>query len=197
MLLVGAQALDPLNKSQLSAYVLSWLRKEQELAAAAERDIPGPLQAEQSGEADGKSCRESVGHVVKGDADCFRRIGTEPRIGTSDRRDSSAERFSGIERDPPEFVGVGSPVTEGTSLTTRQSRPDDPANSPGGRCGGKKIADMHWRWRSSSRISYARPKTGSRSWKRSGRGGRGGGMLLMTRATGAISRRTGFAFAHR
>jgi hypothetical protein len=28
-------------------------RKEQELAAAAERDIPGPLRAELSGEADG------------------------------------------------------------------------------------------------------------------------------------------------
>jgi hypothetical protein len=33
--------------------VLYWRRKEQELAAAAERDIPGPLRAEQSGEADG------------------------------------------------------------------------------------------------------------------------------------------------
>ena len=33
--------------------ILYWRRKEQELAAAAERDIPGPLQAEQSGEADG------------------------------------------------------------------------------------------------------------------------------------------------
>ena len=32
--------------------ILYWRRKEQELAAAAERDIPGPLQAEQSGEAD-------------------------------------------------------------------------------------------------------------------------------------------------
>jgi hypothetical protein len=33
--------------------VLYWRRKERELAAAAERDIPGPLQAEQSGQADG------------------------------------------------------------------------------------------------------------------------------------------------
>ena len=32
---------------------LYWRRKEQELASAAEREIPGPLQAEQSGEADG------------------------------------------------------------------------------------------------------------------------------------------------
>jgi hypothetical protein len=28
--------------------ILYWRRKEQELAAAAERDIPGPLQAKQS-----------------------------------------------------------------------------------------------------------------------------------------------------
>jgi len=33
--------------------ILHWRRKEQELAVAAERDIPGPLQAEQSAEADG------------------------------------------------------------------------------------------------------------------------------------------------
>ena len=33
--------------------ILYWRRKEQELAVAAEREIPGPLQAEQSGEADG------------------------------------------------------------------------------------------------------------------------------------------------
>jgi hypothetical protein len=33
--------------------ILYWRRKEQELAAAAEREIPGSLQAEQSGEADG------------------------------------------------------------------------------------------------------------------------------------------------
>jgi membrane protein DedA with SNARE-associated domain len=32
--------------------ILYWRRKEQELAAAAEGDIPGPLQAEQSREAD-------------------------------------------------------------------------------------------------------------------------------------------------
>jgi hypothetical protein len=32
--------------------ILCWRRKEQELAAPAERDIPGPLQVEQSGEAD-------------------------------------------------------------------------------------------------------------------------------------------------
>jgi len=33
--------------------ILYWRRKEQELAAAAEQDIPGPLQAERSGKADG------------------------------------------------------------------------------------------------------------------------------------------------
>ena len=33
--------------------ILYWRRKEQELAATAERDIPGPLRAEPSGEADG------------------------------------------------------------------------------------------------------------------------------------------------
>ena len=33
--------------------ILYWRRKEQELAAAAERDIPGPLQAEPSREAGG------------------------------------------------------------------------------------------------------------------------------------------------
>jgi hypothetical protein len=33
--------------------ILYWRRNEQEVAAAAEREIPGPLQAEQSGEADG------------------------------------------------------------------------------------------------------------------------------------------------
>ena len=33
--------------------IVYWRLKEQELATAAERDIPGPLQAEQSGEADG------------------------------------------------------------------------------------------------------------------------------------------------
>ena len=32
--------------------IVYWRRKEQELAAAAEGDIPGPLQAEQSREAD-------------------------------------------------------------------------------------------------------------------------------------------------
>ena len=32
--------------------IMYWRRKEQELAAAAERDIPGPLQPEPSGEAD-------------------------------------------------------------------------------------------------------------------------------------------------
>ena len=33
--------------------ILYWRRKEQELAAAAEQDIPGPLQPERSGKADG------------------------------------------------------------------------------------------------------------------------------------------------
>jgi hypothetical protein len=33
--------------------ILYWRRKEQELAAAAERDISGPLQVEPSEEADG------------------------------------------------------------------------------------------------------------------------------------------------
>jgi hypothetical protein len=33
--------------------IVLWRRKEQELAAAAERDIPGPLQAEPSQEAGG------------------------------------------------------------------------------------------------------------------------------------------------
>ena len=47
-----AMALAVVGAIVVVSMILYWRRKEQELAAAAERDIPGPLQAEQSGEAD-------------------------------------------------------------------------------------------------------------------------------------------------
>ena len=48
-----AMALAVVGAIVVISMILYWRRKEQGLAAAAERDIPGPLQAEQSGEADG------------------------------------------------------------------------------------------------------------------------------------------------
>jgi membrane protein DedA with SNARE-associated domain len=48
-----AMALAVIGAIVVVSMILYWRRKEQELAAAAEREIPGPLQAEQSGEADG------------------------------------------------------------------------------------------------------------------------------------------------
>jgi hypothetical protein len=42
----------PSSRTVVVSMILYWRRKEQELAAAAKRDIPGPLQAEQSGEAE-------------------------------------------------------------------------------------------------------------------------------------------------
>ena len=48
-----ALALAVVGAIVVVSMILYWRRKEQELAAAAERDIPGPLQAKQSGEADG------------------------------------------------------------------------------------------------------------------------------------------------
>ena len=48
-----AMALAVVGAIVVISMILYWRRKEQELAAAAERDIPGPLQAEQSAEADG------------------------------------------------------------------------------------------------------------------------------------------------
>ena len=48
-----AMALAVVGAIVVVSMILYWRRKEQELAAAAERDIPGPLQAEQSGEPDG------------------------------------------------------------------------------------------------------------------------------------------------
>ena len=47
-----ALALAVVGTIVVVSMVLYWRRKEQELAAAAEREIPGPLQVEQSGEAD-------------------------------------------------------------------------------------------------------------------------------------------------
>jgi hypothetical protein len=47
-----AMALAVVGAIVVVSIILYWRRKEQELAAAAERDIPGPLQAERSGEAD-------------------------------------------------------------------------------------------------------------------------------------------------
>jgi membrane protein DedA with SNARE-associated domain len=44
-----AMALAVVGTIVVASIVLYWRRKEQELAAAAERDIPGPLQAERSG----------------------------------------------------------------------------------------------------------------------------------------------------
>jgi membrane protein DedA with SNARE-associated domain len=44
-----AMALAVVGGIVLVSMILYWRRKEQELAAAAERDIPGPLQAERSG----------------------------------------------------------------------------------------------------------------------------------------------------
>ena len=48
-----AMALAAVGTIVVVSMILYWRRKEQELAAAAEQDIPGPLQAEQSGEVDG------------------------------------------------------------------------------------------------------------------------------------------------
>jgi membrane protein DedA with SNARE-associated domain len=48
-----AMALAVVGTIVVVSMILYWRRKEQELAAAAEREIPGPLQAEQSGEPDG------------------------------------------------------------------------------------------------------------------------------------------------
>ena len=48
-----AMALAVVGAIVVVLMILYWRRKEQELAAAAERDISGPLQAKQSGEADG------------------------------------------------------------------------------------------------------------------------------------------------
>ena len=48
-----ALALAVVGAIVVISLILYWRRKEQELAAAAERDIPGPLQAERSGKADG------------------------------------------------------------------------------------------------------------------------------------------------
>jgi membrane protein DedA with SNARE-associated domain len=48
-----AMALAVVGAIVVVSMILYWRRKEQELAAAAERDIPGPLQAERSGKADG------------------------------------------------------------------------------------------------------------------------------------------------
>jgi hypothetical protein len=48
-----AMALAVIGAIVVVSMILYWRLKEQELAAAAERDIPGSLQAEQSGEADG------------------------------------------------------------------------------------------------------------------------------------------------
>ena len=48
-----ALALAVVGAIVVVSMILYWRRKEQELAAAAEREIPGSLQAEQSGEADG------------------------------------------------------------------------------------------------------------------------------------------------
>ena len=48
-----AMALAVVGTIVVVLMILYWRRKEQELAAAAERDIPGPLRAELSGEADG------------------------------------------------------------------------------------------------------------------------------------------------
>jgi hypothetical protein len=47
-----AMALAVVGAIVVISMILYWRRKEQELAAAAERDIPGPLQPEPSGEAD-------------------------------------------------------------------------------------------------------------------------------------------------
>ena len=47
-----AMALAVIGAIVVVSMILYWRLKEPELAAAAERDIPGPLQAEQSGEAD-------------------------------------------------------------------------------------------------------------------------------------------------
>ena len=48
-----AMALAVVGAIVVVSMILYWRRKEQELAAVAERDIPGQLQAEQSGQADG------------------------------------------------------------------------------------------------------------------------------------------------
>ncbi|HEY2532706.1 MAG TPA: DedA family protein [Xanthobacteraceae bacterium] len=48
-----AMALSVLGAILVVSMILYWRRKEHELAAAAERDLPGPLRAKQSGEADG------------------------------------------------------------------------------------------------------------------------------------------------
>jgi hypothetical protein len=48
-----ALALAVVGAIVVVSLIAYWRRKEQELAAAAEREIPGSLQAEQSGEADG------------------------------------------------------------------------------------------------------------------------------------------------
>jgi membrane protein DedA with SNARE-associated domain len=48
-----ALALAVLGAIVVISMIVFWRRKEEELAAAAERDIPGPLQAEPSREAGG------------------------------------------------------------------------------------------------------------------------------------------------
>jgi membrane protein DedA with SNARE-associated domain len=48
-----ALALAVVGAIVVISMIVYWRRKEQELAAAAERDIPGPLQAEPSREAGG------------------------------------------------------------------------------------------------------------------------------------------------
>jgi membrane protein DedA with SNARE-associated domain len=48
-----AMALAVMPAVVVISMILLWRRKEQEFAAAAQREIPGPLHAEQSGEADG------------------------------------------------------------------------------------------------------------------------------------------------
>src|SRR4029077_895303 len=48
--------------------ILYWQRKKQELAAAVERDIPGPLQAERSGGGSGGATQPPLGlrHTIRG-----------------------------------------------------------------------------------------------------------------------------------
>jgi hypothetical protein len=48
-----ALALAAIGAIVVISMIMYWRRKEQELAAAAERDIPGPLRAEESGKAAG------------------------------------------------------------------------------------------------------------------------------------------------
>ena len=63
-----ALALAVVGAIMVVSMILYWQRKKQELAAAAERDIPGPLQAERSGGGSGGVTQPPLGlrHTIRG-----------------------------------------------------------------------------------------------------------------------------------